>query len=390
MTVSCEVVEELALATSSCPVTDVIVVEISGGASRSALLLGFTPPVLVDTAVATDAADGDSYLQAVSNGSSQSTLESSVGVNRAVSDKAVGESSAILFFDELVIDNASAQSVVISPDPFAILVSGANATDTASVNVNISRVLVSEATAVSSVFTGPDELVISSAVAVSTVTPQREIDYTAASQLIAGSSIPFSGSEVSIELSSSGSTTSSLTSQSILNQMLLSSAIATSGVYYRDTDRVAWVMNTESSAASWYDNFDFESIAQSPQKVLAVGPDGIYELEGGTDSGENIGAEVVSGFSDFGIPQTKRVDNMYFGYTSDGRISVTAETYESGHSPYTYFLEERAADAPRNSRITPGKGLWGRYWRMTIRNIEGKDFEIHDASVDIAVSSRRV
>ena len=175
------------------------------------------------------------------------------------------------------------------------------------------------------------------------------------------------------------------------NQLLLeSTAEVSSDVWYKDPGRVAWLMNTETTAASWYDNFDFESIAQPPGKVLAVGPDGLYELGGPTDSGEQIDAEVVSGFADFGAAQTKRVDNLYFGYTSEGRISVTTETYESGHLPSTYYLEQRDASAPRNSRVTPGKGLWGRYWRMTIRNVNGAEFEVHDATVDIAVSTRRV
>jgi len=191
-------------------------------------------------------------------------------------------------------------------------------------------------------------------------------------------------------LLSSGEAASMVMLQSS-NQLLLESAAeVSSDVWYKNPDCVAWLMNTETTAASWYDNFDFESIAQPPDKVLAVGPDGLYELSGPTDSGEQIDAEVVSGFSDFGVAQTKRVDNMYFGYTSEGHILVTAEAYDSGHPPSTYFLEQRNTTAPRNSRVTPGKGLWGRYWRMTIRNVDGADFEVHDATVDIAVSSRRV
>ena len=121
-----------------------------------------------------------------------------------------------------------------------------------------------------------------------------------------------------------------------------------------------------------------------------MGPDSIHELTGNSDNGQKIDSLVESGFTDFGVAQTKRLDNMYFGYTSDGQIAVQTEVYESGSTPSTYLLEERDANAPRNSRVTPGKGLWGRYWRLTITNVDGADFEVHDATVDIAVSTRRI
>ena len=93
---------------------------------------------------------------------------------------------------------------------------------------------------------------------------------------------------------------------------------------------------------------------------------------------------------DLGTAEVKRVDNIYFGYTSPGQLAVTVETKDSGHSPAKYLLEKRAATAPRNSRVTPGKGMWGRYWRFTVQNVDGAAFEVHDATVDIAVSPRRI
>ena len=171
---------------------------------------------------------------------------------------------------------------------------------------------------------------------------------------------------------------------------ITSSADGLSDVWFKDPTSKAWVMNTETTAVGWYDNFSFESIVSWKGRELAVGPDGIHELVGDTDNGVRIDSFVESGFTDFGATQTKRLDNMYFGYTSGGQIAVKAEVYESGHPPSTYLLEARDANAPRNSRVTPGKGLWGRYWRLTISNVDGADFEVHDASVDIAVSTRRI
>ena len=131
---------------------------------------------------------------------------------------------------------------------------------------------------------------------------------------------------------------------------------------------------------------------EQPQmaQVLAVGPDGLYELVGDTDDGAPIAAELVGGFTDFRRPHQKRLDSMYFGYTSAGVLSVTPEVLESGYPPIEYELEQRSATAPRNTRVRPGKGLFGRYWRVTFRNKDGTSFTVHDITADIAVSARRL
>lgn len=390
MSESCEIVEELVVATSECPATDVIMVQSSVGNGSSAVMPGVTQPTITDTAGATSQVTIDAYAMMINVAQASSDVSPSLVVTSLLSDAARGRSSLIAAFNEMAESVANAEDEIAAMDVPQLLLSAAQATSSLAANTVAVFQANEAAKATSSVALGLLETAAEGASASSTVVLLRRVEESVTSTAEGTDGVVATAKPQTFLLLSSGEAASMVMLQSSSQLLLESTAEVSSDVWYKDPGRVAWLMNTETTAASWYDNFDFESITQPPGKVLAVGPDGLYELGGSTDSGEQIDAEVVSGFADFGAAQTKRVDNLYFGYTSEGRISVTTETYESGYPPSTYYLEQRDASAPRNSRVTPGKGLWGRYWRMTIRNVDGADFEVHDATVDIAVSSRRV
>jgi hypothetical protein len=390
MTEYCEIVEDNAHAESECPVTDNIMVEVSSANGQSTALPVTDYPLIESEATCTSQVVIDAYAVLTGAAMAESDLSHTLVVTSMLSSTGRARSSVKTFLDELAAAAAEAQSEIAYADAPTLLLSAAQATSSVAADTVAEFSVQDSARAQSSVSLGLLESLTSGADAASMVVVLRRVNEMVVSSADGSSEAYPASVPQDFLLLSTGNAASLVLMQTAHQSLITSTAVADADVWYKDPARVAWVMNTETTAASWYDNFDFESIAQPPGAVLAVGPDGLYELTGETDSGEQIDASVVSGFTDFGLPQTKRVDYMYFGYTSSGRISVTAETYESGHSPATYFLEERLAEAPRNSRVQPGKGLFGRYWRMTIRNVEGADFEIHDATVDIAVSNRKV
>jgi hypothetical protein len=287
---------------------------------------------------------------------------------------------------------ADATSVIPTTAAPQLLVSAAQASSSiTSANTSANVVVTSSSSAKSFASLGLLEAVASSVEATSLVAVlQRRVIVDATSSAAAASSAYPSDTPETYLLISTANGTSLVQSRSDAVLVISSYAEAASDVWLNNPNAKAWVMNTETTAMSWYDNFGFESIVSWKGRELAVGPDGIHELTGNSDNGRRIDALVESGFTDFGVAQAKRLDNMYFGYTSDGQIAVKTEVYESGFPPSTYLLERRNANAPRNSRVTPGKGLWGRYWRLAITNVDGADFEVRDASVDIAVSARRI
>lgn len=159
-------------------------------------------------------------------------------------------------------------------------------------------------------------------------------------------------------------------------------------VFYKNPGAIAWVMNTETAAPSWYSNWQFVDMVQIGNRVLAVGPEGLVELGADTDAGETIDASINYGFMDYGTDQKKRVDSFWFGYSSDDVLEVSVETL--GNTVYTYSMEARNAEQARNNRIRPGKGLNARYWRVGINNVGGCDFDVDSLGADVVPTSRRL
>jgi len=151
---------------------------------------------------------------------------------------------------------------------------------------------------------------------------------------------------------------------------------------------IAWVMNTETAAPSWYSNWQFIDMVQVGDRVLAVGPEGLVELGAATDNGDDIDAGVTYGFSDFGADYKKRVDAFWFGYTSEDVLEASVETL--GNPVYTYSMLPRDAEQARNNRIRPGKGLNARYWRVAIDNVGGCAFDVDSIAADVVQSARRL
>lgn len=389
----CEVCESVAVATSSCPATDVIMVRIEVANATSSMVAAPQPQGVITSAGAgTSSTVIDAYAVLLNSANAASTVSHTMVVTELLRSSASGVSSVVQGLEQMAEAAANATDEILVADASQLLVSAAQAMSSIAGAGTIADVFVeSKGEAKSFASLGLLEAVTSSANATGLIAVlQRRVDATATSTAAATSSADPSGTPETYLLLSTANGTSLVQVQTDVVLSISSSAEATSDVWFKDPTSKAWVMNTETTAMGWYDNFSFESIVSWKGRELAVGPDGIHELTGDSDNGQKIDSLVESGFTDFGVAQTKRLDNMYFGYTSDGQIAVKTEVYESGSPPSTYLLEERDANAPRNSRVTPGKGLWGRYWRLTITNVDGADFEVHDATVDIAVSTRRI
>lgn len=184
---------------------------------------------------------------------------------------------------------------------------------------------------------------------------------------------------------------SDLTTQVVRFDELGDTVTFSDAAFYKDPSATAWVMNTETAAPYWYSNWQFYDMVQVGDKVLAVGPEGLCVIGAGTDAGETIDAVLGYGFADFGTEQKKRVPEILFGYTAETPMGVTVETYGQGHPPYEYALSaQRLSEQPNNGRLTPGKGLNARYWRIEIHNTDGGAFSVNSITASLAVSSRRL
>ena len=332
----------------------------------------------------------DHYARLASSATATGTNTPTVRLTKIEVSNAGALSRLVAVYNNTATNSVTATNTVNATNDFAPLISTATASSSATNNATALGSLVSLATSYASVTLGLFEVRTSSATATSLPDATRVVTLALTSGCTATASVISYGSAKSSVLVSAAVATSLVTAQHDMTAYVRSSAYATSSVSYKDPNQLAYVMNTETEALSMYNNFSFDSLSYVDGVCYAAGPDGFYKLEGTDDDGEDVDAELITGFTDLGEQRTKHAGSLYLGYTSDGPTTVSVDTYGMRHPTQTNELEERDAFAPRNNRVRLAKGLSSRYWRITIRNKNGSHFEINDVAIDVAVSNRRI
>jgi hypothetical protein len=150
---------------------------------------------------------------------------------------------------------------------------------------------------------------------------------------------------------------------------------------------LAWVMNTETYGVTNYENFRFNSMCGFGGAYYATDGTKIYRLDGATDDGTAIDAEISLGASDFGSAFLKRMERAYLGLRADGQMVLKVITDEKAEDWYTL---ESVPSALGESHVKIGKGLKARYWRLALRNKGGSDFTLDSLRLLPLKLSRRV
>ena len=148
----------------------------------------------------------------------------------------------------------------------------------------------------------------------------------------------------------------------------------------------AWVVNYATGASSQYEGFDFNSLSAWGDTYLGVRPDGVYVLEGDTDAGEPIRAQVGFGVDAFGGAYKKNVESAYLGVSASGpmHMRVTADG-----QTYTYEAD-RVASNMQTQRVRFGRGLRASHIALELLNEAGANFELADIQLLVTTLSRRV
>lgn len=358
--------------------------------SSSSLILGHVHTHTSSVATTSEAII-DSYALFASAGAAASVATPSTIVTKIAPSVAGAASALIATFNSTVVSSAAITSEASFTNEATPLVSAASATSSIeAATTHAIASLVSAASSSSSTIVGLFESRISSAAATSVASAARAAYASITSSSVVSSNVAFAGSVTSATASASADSLSSTLITTVSNLGLVSRSSGRSYVLFRDPNQTAYVINTETEALSTYKNFSFNSITYVDGVAYAACHDGFYELRGPNDDGVGINSQLVSGFFDMNDQQKKHVGSVYLGYTCDGPMTVSTETYGAGHAVQTNELDQRDALAPRNNRVKLGKGLNSRYWRLTIRNKNGSKFELNDVAIDVAVSKRRI
>ena len=138
----------------------------------------------------------------------------------------------------------------------------------------------------------------------------------------------------------------------------------------------------QARATTQYINYDMNSMVKFGDTFLGASPDGIFELDGATDNGEDIGAYFEPIITDFGISNPKKVRFVFLGYESEGDLIVTLAADEEVRQSY---VVDSLKTGQQSRRMTGNRNMQGRYVMLGISNTDGCDFGVDSINVAIVI-----
>ena len=161
----------------------------------------------------------------------------------------------------------------------------------------------------------------------------------------------------------------------------------TAGYVSPDGNFTTWAINTRTNAVSEYQNWTFNSFAKRGSVYLGADRDGLYELQGSTDDGENIPASITSGLMALGGAKFTQFKGVYLSLRTkdDARDMVLKLVTGDGKS----FIYAVRPNDMRTTKVHVGKGLRARYWAWTLSTVAA-DFDLEGVEFVPLISQRRV
>ena len=163
-----------------------------------------------------------------------------------------------------------------------------------------------------------------------------------------------------------------------------SEMVQLSGAFFSPTEIVTWAINTRTGAATNYTQFPYTSFARRGNRYLATADDGLYELNGDTDNGTAIIAEMESGFLQFAGSRFTSFKAIYLGMHGTGNVFFRLETGDG--KQYTYRV---VAQDMETTKVRVGKGLRARYFSFALVTV-GQDFDLDTVEFLPIGAQRRV
>jgi hypothetical protein len=163
-------------------------------------------------------------------------------------------------------------------------------------------------------------------------------------------------------------------------------AVIYCGLQHGEEAYAGYVLNADTNASSFYEGFDFNSLAKIGPDYYGANPSGVFKLEGSTDAGEQIDAMVNVGTSDAMTAKKKGYDSVYLGLTAGGKmvLKVIVDGTE-----YLYEATDSAATM-KEVRVVPGKGLQATFWQFELWNQDGADFDVASVEFHPVILTRRI
>lgn len=151
----------------------------------------------------------------------------------------------------------------------------------------------------------------------------------------------------------------------------------------------SWAVNTRTGATTEYDNFEFNSFAQvgtsqTGTSYLGASSEGLFELVGDTDAGQDIVAKIKSGFLQFSGSRYSSFKAAYLGMRGDGYVYLKVDTGDGKSYTYRSMLQNM-----QTTKVIMGKGLRARYFAFELVTV-GQDFDLDTIEFIPITANRRV
>jgi hypothetical protein len=146
----------------------------------------------------------------------------------------------------------------------------------------------------------------------------------------------------------------------------------------------SWAVNTRTSAATEYTNFEFNSFTRMGRRYLAARDDGLYVLDGDDDAGSSIIADIKTGAMQFAGSRFSGVKAVYLGLRGDGEFRLKIIDGEGTERVYKII-----AQSARTAKVQVGKGIRTRYLSFELTST-GQDFDLDAMEVMPLLAQRRV
>ena len=165
----------------------------------------------------------------------------------------------------------------------------------------------------------------------------------------------------------------------------LSDTISLTAVYPSVGGSVTtWALNTKTGALTEYSDYAFNSFARLDGKHIAASSEGLYELTGDTDDGQDIVAEMESALVQMAGSRFTSFRAAYLAVRGGGQFVLRLETGDG--KTYNYAV---TADDMATTKINLGKGLRARYFSFTLIS-SGQDFDLEALEFVPIAAQRRV
>lgn len=166
---------------------------------------------------------------------------------------------------------------------------------------------------------------------------------------------------------------------------IVEESVELAGAYVAPNGSVTtWVMNTRSGGVTEYQNYAFNSFARVGNKYIAGADDGLYELLGDDDNGEDIIATIRSGFAQWSGTHLGSFKAAYLAVAGAGTYILRVLTRDGK----TFNYQVTAADG-QTVKVNMGKGLRSRYFAFELVS-SGQDFDLDTLEFVPLVADRRV